>query len=231
MTARLEAHSRGERFAVLALVVTIHVAIAFLIIAIRSTVYPPPVKAEGIAMISLAATPPSQAPPPPPKMPSKVADKKAELSAPATIYDESSSAGPPSAGCSTLASVSNALLADPVAVASVVNAPPEARSIAEAVVMWNAGWADTADLPNAPLGPVRAAVEKGLSAIPPTCLDEPIAGPRFVPIPDGERTMLLVFGSGQWTWRQLLAQPFPEAAQPASPDPGNGDFWDWFGGR
>lgn len=73
-------------------------------------------------------------------------------------------------------------------------------------------------------------VEQTLSLVEDGCLDEPIAGPRLVPIavPDGQGTMFLVFGSGNWTWRELVADP---AAQEALPGQKIVKPWyeiDWF---
>ena len=59
--------------------------------------------------------------------------------------------------------------------------------------------------------------------------DEPIAGPRLIPVPDGERTMFVVLGSGAWTWRQLVSDPDP--AQELLPDAIKSKPWyeiDWF---
>ena len=82
-------------------------------------------------------------------------------------------------------------------------------------------------LPDGPtLGPARSVVERSLESIDDSCLDAPIAGPRLVPLPDGERTMFLVFGSGAWTWRELTASADPPQVVPA--DPRSIFDWEWF---
>lgn len=214
MTASVEAPTRGERISGLVLGIAIHIGLLALILALAPAKVRPPIKTEGIALFNIGAEPHVETPPPPPKMPSKIPDKQVKVSPPALVYEEST-AGTPSAGCATLASVSNALLTDPAAVTAIVNAPPDARSIAGAIALWNAGWAPTAALPGDVLGPARTAIEKTLGASPNGCLEEQIVGPRFIAIPVGERTTFIVLGSGQWTWRDMMADPFPPIDQPA----------------
>jgi hypothetical protein len=115
--------------------------------------------------------------------------------------------GIPGAGCATLEVVRSSILADPAAVTSVLNSPPEIRSIAEAVILWNAQWSESAGSLAAPLGATRAAVERSLATLDENCLDEPIAGPRLIPVPAGTGTMFVVMGSGVWTWREVTAEP------------------------
>ncbi|MGI8931852.1 MAG: hypothetical protein ACR2FK_05680 [Sphingomicrobium sp.] len=131
-------------------------------------------------------------------------------------------------GCNTLDLVSKALVADPAALTAVHNAPAETRSISEAVVLWNAGWSPAAFATEAPLGPARAVVEQSLSSVADGCLDEPIVGPRLVPIPAGEqRTIFLVFGSGVWSWRQLMLED--HMLDQTNPDTKKEfNLWDWF---
>jgi hypothetical protein len=156
-------------------------------------------------------------------MPSKVLEEVVQMAelALSTETDPAASAASAS-GCAALEAVTKGLLADPVAVAAVLRAPPETRSIAEAIVVWNTGWSEATAIAGAPLEPVRTTVRQSLETIDERCLDEPIAGPRLVPIPAGAGTMFLVFGSGSWTWRQLTLDPDPmlEVAKPASVRPG-----------
>ena len=147
--------------------------------------------------------------PPPTTLPSRLAQ-------PQRLFREIQFSDQPDAsvqdaagGCAPLPLIAKALVADPAALAAVLGAPPENRSIADAVVLWNAGWTTAASTPGTPLAPARSVVEQSLLALPDSCLDEPIAGPRLVPVADGDRTMFMVIGSGNWTWRQLLDDPNP----------------------
>ncbi|MBA3668639.1 MAG: hypothetical protein H0W71_00990 [Sphingomonas sp.] len=121
--------------------------------------------------------------------------------------------------CSVLDSVALAVVSDPKAVDAIVHAPLETRSIADAIVIWNVDWSAATAEPEGPLKAVRTNVTETLQMAPPECLSSPILGPRLVPIPNGDRTLFLVFGSGEWSWNALL-----------EPEPTN--FWDlpdWLG--
>lgn len=196
---------RGQRLTVLGAVFAAHVLLLIFFLQQRLSV-PPPVAPVVIGLIAIA-TPPAAAvasKPPPLSVPAKlaVAVDPVPISIAPDLVPKSA---PGMAGaCSTLGDISAALLADPVALEAIRLAPPETRSVADAVVVWSAGWAASTIDPAAPLAPVRALVESFLLASEDRCLDEALAGPRLMAIPDGERTMFLVFGSGVWTWRQLV---------------------------
>ena len=215
---------RHQRVAVLGTVFALHAALIFLFLW-QSVEVTPVVEQTSIAMIAVDADRPAAAKPPPPTLPAKLADKFKpvnEFSVPAV--SESDAPAGASGVCSTLAVVLDALLLDAAAIDAIRSAPPDARSVADAIVIWNEGWAPPALTPDAPLAVVRATIEKSLSTVTDSCLDEPVPGPRLGPIPDAGagRTTFLVFGSGTWTWRALLTSPaIPTAngAVPAAIDP------------
>ena len=201
------APSRRQRISVLTGVFALHAALLTFVMQ-QSVEVAPLVKPMVVAMIALEAERPAAAQPPPPSLPAKLADTFKplfKLSIPAESESDSPSGA--SGVCSTPAVVHDALLFDPEAMAAIRNAPPETRSIADAVVIWNEGWSPAALASNGPLAVVRATIELSLSTVPDFCLDEPVAGPRLVPIPDAgaTRTIFLVIGSGHWTWRQVVA--------------------------
>lgn len=127
-----------------------------------------------------------------------------------------SSAKGTAADCPIAEDVAKGIIADPEALAAVINAPPETRSIADAIVLWNAAWAPAtaSDTPEvqAPLEPVRTNVQATLQALPEDCLSLIVTGPRLIAVPNGGRTMILVFGSGDWAW-QTLIDPAPASEQ------------------
>lgn len=217
--------SRAQRVSVLVSVMIAHTLLFVLVLASRSANSSPATTDGALTLVSLEAQAPTQARPPPPALPSVAADHR-PLSEPALSSDpDSITLAAASGGCAPLEIVTRALVADPAAMSSVINAPLETRSIAEAVVIWNAGWSDAAISADAPLGPARSVVEQSLETVDGSCLDAPIAGPRLVPIPDGDRTMFLVFGSGAWTWRELTASADARQVVPAE---SNSIFdWDW----
>lgn len=223
---------RSQRIGVLASVVGLHVGL-LVVFLVASDAAPPQVVKPGVmSLIALNAEVPAQRPPPPPVLPSKLVDEIRKLTAEAQAMEPDSTAlAAPSGQCATLDVVSKAIVADPSAVMAVIQSPPETRSIAEAVVMWNAGWSNAASTPQSPLSPARTVVEQTLGLVENGCLDEPIVGPRLVQIavPDGQRTMFLVFGSGHWTWRQLVEDP--AAVQEAAASEAGARPWyeiDWF---
>lgn len=223
---------KSQRLGVLMGVIALHVAMLVAFLASGGSPAPPPLKTGVTSIVSISAEQPANRPPPPPKLPSKVVDEIKKLTAQALTFEPDSTALAAAPGqCATLDVVSKAITADSSAVEAVIQAPPEARSIAEAIVMWNAGWSNAASTPDSPLAPARTIVELSLNSIEDGCLDEQIAGPRLipVPVPDGQRTMFLVFGSGSWTWRELLADS--ALAKGATPADRRAKAWyelDWF---
>ncbi len=202
---------RSRRLAVLAAVVGGHVVAIALVLASRSSLPAPSPKPHAISLMAVDTTlsPPIAAVPP--TMPSKLrVDQPVPEPRPASKSSESVS--DVAAECTALDTVAKAIMGDPTVLASIHHAPMETRSIADAIVIWNAQWSEAAIAADAPLEPVRLSVQATLSAVDEGCLDQAIAGPRLVPIPNGEGTTFLVFGSGSWSLRQLLAETEPARA-------------------
>lgn len=205
----------------------VHAAIFVLLLSMAEVRVGPPTPTAGLALVAVALKPDTGRPPPP-ALPSRSGDQQRTPTPPSREFEADSDASGSAAGCATLEVVGKAVVADPAAFEAVVNAPPESRSIAEAVVIWNAGWSDTARGPTAPLGPARAAVERSLMTLPAECLTEMVAGPRLLPVPvaDG-RTMFVVIGSGAWSWGQLLSDPATPIAPAQEPTKAIWG-WDWY---
>lgn len=207
----------SERLAALATVILLHGVAFALLLAQRAS--QPPLAAPGtLKVVALNADPAAATAPPPPSLPSKVADSvEPEKQLAFSTDSDPDAVAAAAAGCLTLESIRESILADPAAMASILRAPPETRSIAEAVVLWNVRWAQSAQSVEAPLAAARAAVERSLASASKGCLDEPITGPRLLPIPAGAGTMFIVFGSGTWTWREVAEN---QAGSGAPADPG-----------
>lgn len=142
---------QSQRIGVLASVVGLHLVLLLAFLATSGSSPPPAVKTGVMSLVSINAEVPAQRPPPPPVLPSELVDEIRKLTVEAlTIEPDSTALAAPSGQCATLDVVSKALVADPSAVLAVVRAPPETRSIAEAVVMWNAGWSNAATYPESP---------------------------------------------------------------------------------
>ncbi|MDQ3144411.1 MAG: hypothetical protein M3Q57_05970 [Pseudomonadota bacterium] len=208
----------------------VHLLLLALLITARSTPAASPVAPGAISLIALDTDepePPAQ--PPPPRLPSKRVEEVVPPTEPSVAFDPLSQSTTAAAGsaCAPLDAIANALLIDPAAMTAVSTAPRETRSISDAIVIWNAGWSPAAARSEDPLGPVRQMVERTLAVLPPECLEPVVTGPRLMPVAVGERTRLLVFGSGEWAWKQLLAgSPLNESpATPAQPDPETAKPW------
>lgn len=206
VTPNYSAPTGPERAVTLAGAVVFHLGLLAFFLSVSSAPAMPEARPGVMSLISIAPLP-AGSKPPPPALPSKVSDANRVVSKIAFSADIESDQIGATAGCATIDHINKAIVADPAAVAAVLAAPPESRSIAEAVVLWNNGWISNASAADAPLGPARLAVEQSLSSLAAKCLDEPIVGPRLVPVPAWGGTMFLVIGSGTWSWRQLLDQP------------------------
>lgn len=212
-------------------VIALH-ALLFMVVFASGRALPLPAQQPGaLALVSLNVAASAKSLPPPPSLPSKFADRTQPVSQPTVANDPNSTAlAAPAGSCATLNVVMTALVSDPAAVTAVINAPPETRSIAEAVVIWNVGWSNAASSLDAPLAPARTVVEQSLLTVADACLDEQVAGPRLMPVPDDAGgTMFLVIGSGNWTWRELVTDPATgEMVETLANQPKSIFDWDWF---
>lgn len=205
--------SATQRFAVLGGVIALHALALLLILALHSPGQQA-VKPMALQLMTFSTDQPAASQPPKPVMPSKVPARPIPEAELAKAIENASAPAGMIGNCETLSRISQALLADPAAVAAVHAVPQEMRSVADAIVVWNAGWSPAANADDAPLGTVRMLVVENLAGVPDSCLDEAIAGPRLIPVTDGERTTFLAFGSGNWSWRQILDSP--DALSPLS---------------
>ena len=88
---------------------------------------------------------------------------------------------------------------------AVAQIPPGVRSVSNALLLWDGAWITAASIGGeSVLGPIRAIVEAQVLAAPAACRNETVTGPRLLVVPDGDRQIVLAFGSGQWRWETLL---------------------------
>jgi hypothetical protein len=218
---RREPPSIRHRVGTLATVTVLHAALLALFLTQRRDVPPPIAASSSISVIAVNAEQPAATKPPP--LPAKLADTfkpVVEFSIP--TESESDAPAGASGACAPEKAVLDALLIDAEAREAIRGAPPEVRTNADAIVIWNEAWNPVVAAISAPLYRVRGVVEGTLVRLAPACLDEPVTGPRLLPIPDatGERTSFIVVGSGVWTWRGLLDQPPPAGTVQAGPAAG-----------
>ncbi len=196
--------SVGQRAVSFGAGIALNVAALAMLIWVRG---PPPVAGEaaGGSMVSISL---SRAPRTASKVPLAVPKlrQQAVLAVPVSDQPTAAAASPTgnSQDCPIVEDVAKGIIADPVAVDAIIRAPAELRSVADAIVVWNAAWAPATEDLGSPLGPVRANVTATLQSAPDDCLSAIVTGPRLIAVPNGERTLILVFGSGDWSWKTLI---------------------------
>ncbi len=105
--------------------------------------------------------------------------------------------------CAPEAALEAALSTDFNVQSALVNVPASNRSVADAVIIWNATWAELARSRDAPLAHVREVVTDTLRGLSGDCLATPVTGPRLLLIIVPRGTMVLAFGSGTWRWGDI----------------------------
>lgn len=122
-----------------------------------------------------------------------------------SIAGATAGAGAVDGGCAVAATIGHAIEADPQAIAALLALPPEARSSADAVNLWNGGWLQVPTVDGTDtLAPVRAIVEQAFAASDTACIDATNPGPQFIYVKVGDRTLTVVAGSGSWRWSDML---------------------------
>ena len=204
---RTENDGLSKRFRKLLLFTSVLLAhLVIIVLLVLSRYAAPWPEKQGNLSVFLLSTAPSQ-PSLPVKAPVIVQDIKPISTTPAEAFaEQQQSAAGDSEGevCSPIDVVTTQLTSDPTVPAEIKMVPRSDRSISEAIVIWNTEWSNTAIAVDAPLRNVRDRIETTLAELPVECLETPVAGPRLIPITIDGSTTFLAFGSGQWTWQQLI---------------------------
>ncbi|CAN5132251.1 hypothetical protein BH10PSE4_BH10PSE4_05410 [soil metagenome] len=104
---------------------------------------------------------------------------------------------------------------DPQVLAALARLPRDARSVANALMLWNGGWVGSDNGNNAQaLNAIHASIAAAITNASPDCRNLPVLGPRLLSIPDASGATLLVIGSGEWRWDDLLRDPASSPNQP-----------------
>ncbi len=206
--------SHTERAATITIVLAMHALLLFTVLwaSEKTHVGPVPAKPMAVVNVSKPVTATARVPSAPLRRQIKQVTEAVPQSPIETNVPEVAKDVAPGAACDTLSAVKDAINNDPVAVQAIQDAPPQYRSIAGAIVLWNADWSAGAQQANEPLAAVRTAIGAGIASVDPACLEEAVAGPRLIPISFGDHSMYVVIGSGSWKWQQLLGTP--EVASP-----------------
>ena len=115
---------------------------------------------------------------------------------------ESAPAGNPD--CALTDAVQTALSGDTGVRAALAARPSHARLTADALMIWDGDWVAPSPVAAATAASVRRTVRARLAVAPVSCRETVIAGPRLIYISNDGASTVLAFGSGQWSWSQLL---------------------------
>ena len=97
-----------------------------------------------------------------------------------------------------------ALQEDPQVQAALVAVPRPARSIANALMLWDGDWVEPRMQNGQSVATIRAALMAGIRAAPQACQDEAVRGPELLTLTEGASVTILAVGSGAWRWADLL---------------------------
>ena len=223
--------SLRQRGLLILAIAAIHVGLVSLLILSSRSVGQAPPSHSALAAFDISASPPKADAPAAPAP--KVVSTSDRLAVPLPSLSELAIAPPNGGtgtgqGCAMGAKVMAAITSDPLAMQALADLPAEARSDADAVMLWNGDWLGAGDRASAgafapffpaPTGPVevlKAVVVKTVTASSTECQMATLTGPQLIPISEQDRTTMLVIGSGVWAWASLLAPP-PSLAEPVLP--------------
>ena len=111
-------------------------------------------------------------------------------------------------GCALPHDAAVAIGQDAAAMTEVNALPPDMRTSADAIMLWDGRWTVGQGPPTTMAGAaLRRVVERVVAEASVECRDAKANGPEFIPVPDGDRTIMIVIGSGAWRWADLLVSP------------------------
>jgi hypothetical protein len=111
--------------------------------------------------------------------------------------------------CQVAAWLQQALQANGEVQAALAAVPRADRSVANALMLWDARWVAQSPSAVAGVSVVRAALAAGVRAAPDRCRMAVVRGPELITVADATGTTLLAIGSGEWRWADLLADDDP----------------------
>lgn len=107
--------------------------------------------------------------------------------------------------CNVADTIRAVLVADSLTQGALAAIPQSARTVANAVMLWDGHWVSRPlRAGGTGLDKLRAIIVDGIRTVPADCRTAAVGGPRLIVIPDGATTVVLAFGSGNWSWSELL---------------------------
>lgn len=120
--------------------------------------------------------------------------------------------------CQMVTILETVLTEDAVVTAALAEVPRKARSVANAIMLWDGDWIEPDALGEGrALPPIQAAIISIIRGAPADCHAQIVLGPRLISIPDAQGATLLALGSGAWKWEDLLVVGQETQALGASP--------------
>ena len=113
------------------------------------------------------------------------------------LAQHAASSGPEGESCQITAAIQADFLVDEPARTEITAIPFDARSVANAIVLW----VGTPDHVRTVLPATDLLILKRLQLVPGQCLDLDQRGPDFIYAMVDNRTVSIAVGSGQWRWR------------------------------
>lgn len=110
--------------------------------------------------------------------------------------------------CDLTAPVQASLRGDPQVMNTIGLLPRDARSVANAVMVWNHDWVSPDQLDPIVLSSLRSTIVASVEAATPECREASQSGPRFLSLGNDDATVV-VLGSGQWRWQDLVETAHP----------------------
>ena len=201
-----------------AALITTSVQVGLLALLLSSITTASPQRASlgnsGISVFSLAsANKPQRAEPkpvdalivPPPPVRAKLVSVLATVEP--TLGPNSEAVTLAGQSCDIATLVGQALEANEDAVASLITMDSASLPVSRATMLWDGDWVLPPTVTNAAsLFHIQQSVVAAVLAAPTACQTEPMAGPQFIMLNgvNAGRTIVLVVGSGAWTWDQIL---------------------------
>lgn len=107
-------------------------------------------------------------------------------------------------GCNLADYLRARLQADPRVLDGLARLPRQARSVANALMVWDGEWVEVSDGGSAISLMIRANIESIVQSAPAPCREMEVTGPNFIILEDPRGATVLVVGSGAWRWSDLL---------------------------
>lgn len=110
--------------------------------------------------------------------------------------------------CQLTTWLQSALQANADVQADLRTIPRPARSVANAVMIWDGGWVAPRVEAAQGYASLRSALIRGVQAAPADCRAQLVRGPEFMTLGNGPDSFVLAVGSGEWRWGDLLKPSF-----------------------